>query len=198
MKTIQTTLPVGRFLYKPADEIRFVVLRHDRTGELWIVEDGWTAESEAAGPFRPSDVLRAFRLANTIVPEGCELGPWQHGIGLFERCKLPAHPKDWSRVDPAWLEPSLSRYDESDISEVVNETCCAPPQDRPRIDWNAEASTAEARELQALVQTSYPELRLHEAGTLQKAWNAHPAGSPLLAEAKSLHGVFVVVDLPPT
>src|SRR5262245_57607309 len=122
----RSALPTGRLLYRASDPevTRFVVVQHDRTGELRIVEDGWSPGSDAAGPFEPGDVLRAFRLANTSVPNGCELGPWEPGITLFRREKLPGHPDDWSRLDPAWLPPSVTRYGESDVDHVVNETCC--------------------------------------------------------------------------
>ncbi|WP_437734509.1 hypothetical protein [Sorangium sp. So ce1335] len=189
-------LPAGRLLYKPSDELRYVVVHRGRAGEFWLVEDGWTAESIAAGPFRPEDILRAFRLANTLVPEGCELGPWQTGIGLFKPAKLPSHPGDWSRVEAAWLAPSVSRYSDSDIRKPINEICCAPPQDPPRVEWKA-ADTPETHEPPDLVYELCQESRLKEVGTLRRPWNAHPPGSPLLAESKELNGIFVVIDLPP-
>src|SRR5436309_2889844 len=122
----QSVVPTGRLLYRPSDDTHYVVVQQDRTGELRIVEGGWSFDSAAAGPFHPDDVLRAWRLANTSVPDGCELGPWQPGIALFTRAKLPGHPNDWSRLEAAWLSPSVTRYSESDIRQVINEICCAP------------------------------------------------------------------------
>lgn len=188
-------LPAGRLLYRLADELHYVVVRHGRAPGVWLVVDGWTAESEAAGPFHPHDILRALRLASTFIPQGCELGPWQRGLGLFERSKLPFHPSEWSRVEPSWLDPSVSRYSEQDIDCVVNETCCAPARDMPRVDWRAVA--ANGAEVRALVRARCPDLDLAHVGALHRAWNAHPAGSLLLAESELLSGAFIVVDCPP-
>lgn len=33
---------------------------------VWLVEDGWTAESDAAGPFHPRGILHASRVARAI------------------------------------------------------------------------------------------------------------------------------------
>lgn len=192
----RSVVPTGRLLYRPSDETHYVVVRQDSTNELWVVEDGWSRDSDAAGPFHPDDVLRAFRLANTSVPDGCERGPWQPGIALFRRTKLPGHPNDWSSVEPTWLPPSFTRYSDSDVSGVINETCCAPPQDAPRIDWSMRANAA-ATELGTLVCARHPGLVLSHIGTLQRPWNVHPAGSPVFARSEDLSATFVVIDLPP-
>lgn len=189
-------LPSGRLLYKPAEETYYVVVRHDRTGELRVVEDGWSRNSEAAGPFHPDDVLRAFRLANTSVPDGCELGPWQPGIGLFTRARLSGHPNDWSRVEPSSLSPSFTRYSISDVSGVINESCCAPARDAPRVAWRSSQdfnSTA----LRAVARALHPDLALEVVGALQRPWNVHPEGSPVFARIAELGGGFVIVDQPP-
>lgn len=190
-------LPAGRLLYKPTESVRYLLVSRGRPGELWLVEDGWTAESDAAGPFHPEDALRAFRLANTMVPEGCELGPWQPGIALFARSKLPSHPGGWARMDATWLPPSVSRYSSSDMNEVVHETCCTPAGDRPRIRWSVGDTTVDPDLIGDLVRARYPELRLNRGGTLSRAWNIHPEASPVLAEDEDMKGAFVVVDLPP-
>jgi hypothetical protein len=189
-------VPTGRLLYRPSDVVGYVVVQHDRTGELRIVEDGWSSDSIAAGAFEPDEALRAFRLANTSVPHGCELGPWGPGITLFRREPLPGSLGDWSPLEPAWLSPSATRYSESDISQVVDETCCAPPQDAPRIDWSARADIA-TPELTALVRARHPDFVTGHVGALQRPWNVHPAGSPVYAPREDLSGGFVVVDLPP-
>lgn len=188
-------LPAGRLLYRPCDEARNVVVRHDRSGELWIVEDGWSSDSAAAGPFHPSDVLRALRLANTNVPDGCERVAWQSGIALFERTELPSHPNDWSRLEPAWLTPSVTRYSASDANPDHDETCCAPARDTPRIDWRKSANGAGA-ELVTLIGELHPDLVLSHHGSLRREWNAHPAGSLVFAPRPELSAAFLVVDLP--
>ena len=190
------SLPSGRVLYRLADEIRYVVVSRGSDKGFWIVENGWATGSFAAGPFHPHDVLRAFMLANTIVPEGCELGPWQSGIGLFERSSLPGHAHDWSIVDPAWLEPSICLYSEAAMVTVVNESCCTPAQDRPRIDWTAVADSARA-EIQRLVNARFPAMNVNEVGLLKRPWDVHVAGSPVVARTMELRGEFGVVDQPP-
>jgi hypothetical protein len=184
----------GRLLYQPlAGDPRFVLVESKKAG-LWIVPDGWTSESRAAGPFKPDDALRAWRLANVRVPQGCELGPWQDGLGLFEH-RLPGHSNDWSRVEPAWLDPSLSPYSAADIEHVVNEACHGAPADAPRVDWGAGASVSTA--LRDRVARQEPALLLREVGVLARGWNVHPKGSPLFADAADLSGSFVIVDVPP-
>jgi hypothetical protein len=157
----------GRILYRDVDTQPFIVLRHDRSGRFFLVEDGWTDESACAGPFEPNDVLRAWRIANVRVPDGCERGPWQWGIALFDPAPLPDRADAWSRFDAAWLPPSVSTYSDSDMDAVVNEVCCAPPHDAPHVD---------------------------RIGVLRRAWNAHPVGSPVFERSDAR---FVVVDLPP-
>lgn len=188
------TPPRGRLLYRPSDDARYIVVRHDRTGALWLIEDGWTAQSRAAGPFHPNDVLRALRLASTLVPDGCELGPWQPGICLFPPATLP-RPHEWSRFDSTWLPPSVSRYSAADVSGAVHETCCSPPLDEPRVAWGAAPPGAAPEELLALARERHPDLAPTRTGTLHRAWNAHPAGSPVLARTETLEGPFLVVDL---
>jgi hypothetical protein len=189
-------LPRGRLLYKPGEAMSYVVVKDVRTPGLWLVEDGWTADSEAAGPFREEEGLRAFRLANTIVPEGCELGPWRSGLGLFKRTRLPGHPNDWSRVDAAWLTPSVSRYVRAELDSIVNETCCAPPKDEPRLDWGAVPGR-NWTSWSDVVLGQHPDLQARQVGLLSKAWNVHPKGSVVVATDRAFSGDFAIVDLPP-
>ncbi len=189
-------LPAGRLLSQPAeDEGRFVVVESRRRAEYWIVSAGWRTGSIAAGPFRPCDVLRAHRLANTLVPDGCELGPWQHGLSLFQPSALPGQADDWARVDPSWLPPSVSQYTAADVREVPARACCAPPADRPRLDWLAASELGGFERGEALIEALYPEHKSTAIATLSRSWNVHPPGSPLFAAHKSLDGEFFVIDL---
>jgi hypothetical protein len=189
-------LPTGRILYR-AETGPFVVVRHDRSGAFCVVEDGWTNQSRVAGPFDPNDVLRAWRIANVRVPEGCERGPWRWGIGLLALAPPPFRADEWHRFDPAWLPPSVSRYSASDCDRVVNETCCAPPHDEPHVRWAALPEAYDLRDLQGLVQLRFPDANGagDSAGILEREWNAHPVGSGVLARSASLGRGFFVVDL---
>lgn len=194
------SLPVGRILYRPIDEFPYVVVRRAGEKELWVVADAWTGAHLVAGPFRPRDALRAFRLANTMVPEGCELMPWQSGMGLFRLSPLPGHANDWSRVEPTWLEPSVSSYSEDAISIVINESCCAPARDQPCIEWTIDdllLPGISKTEAQRLVLAQFPAVNVSQVGLLKKLWNVHPAGSPVVAGTRELTGEFVMIDLPP-
>jgi hypothetical protein len=187
----------GRILYKEAGHQPFVVLRHDRSGLFFLAEDSWTERSACAGPFEPGDVLRAWRLANVRVPEGCERGPWQWGIEMLQPTPLPHAPDAWSRFEAAWLSPSVSSYSRADIDGVVNETCCAPPHDEPRVSWGKAPASVDLGELRRLAMSQCPDAAdLGHAGLLERSWNAHPAGSLVLGRSAG-SSVFVVVDLPP-
>jgi hypothetical protein len=190
-------MPKGRLLYRTAERSMYVVVRRvDRPG-FWLVEDGWTRESVAAGPFRPNDILRAYRLANVLVPEGCERGPWQTALSAFWRFQLPRHANDWSIVDPRDLDPSFSFYEERDISSVRNERCCAAPADSPNVEWTSNGVDAFQQEVLAtFVGGRCPQFRVREAGVLKKEWNCHPQGSPVYAASRLLTTGFVVMDCP--
>ena len=187
------SLPRGRLLYREPDTITYVVVQHIRTREHWIVEDGWSDDSKAAGPFSPDDLLRAVRLANTSVPDGCELGPWQPGIRLFEPTRLPGHSNDWTRVETAWLSRTVALYSESDTTQVSNERCCEAPTDIPRVRVEPSLSTTD---LDDLVRTRAHGAQLRYIGVLRRPWNAHPEGSPVYGRSTDLDEAFAVVDLP--
>jgi len=192
-----TPIPRGRLVYRIADSEPFFVLCDDRSKRLFIVEDPWEVGSACAGPFDPNDALRAWRIANVRVPEGCERGPWQWGIRLFETGPLPDRLDAWTRFDPSWLAPSVSRYCAKDFDEVVNEACCAPPQDAPRVAWGTSVAAYEEVELRALAASRGVESRqLARLGQLERDWNAHPAGSAVFAGTGASDGL-VIVDLPP-
>jgi hypothetical protein len=97
-------LPAGRLLYRPIVEVRHVLVGYRVLG-IWLTEEGWTRRSRGVGPLRPEQALRAVRLVNTTVPQGCELGPWQSGLELFASSPLPAHADAWERIDEGWLPP---------------------------------------------------------------------------------------------
>jgi len=168
---VPVSLPRGRILYRTADERPFVLLLHEPTRALYLAPDGWTRDSLVAGPFAEHDALRAWRLANMRIPEGCERGPWQWGIALFERRSLPFPPHEASAFDPSWLPPSTTRYADADTDGVVNEVCCGAPRDEPHVRWTDATR-----------------------GELAREWNAHPAGSRVEREGP---GAFVVVDAAP-
>lgn len=156
-------------MYRPMESPAYCAVFLAGRDGYWIVEDGWTRKSLAAGPFRAADTLRALRLANTFVPEGCERGPWRPGLHLFEVQELAAG--DWTRAEEAWLEPSQTEYAPHDFSECTNERCCSPALTFPRVEGKGE-------------------------GRLVRAWNAHPAGSLIESASESLERGFVVVDAP--
>jgi hypothetical protein len=187
-----TKLPRGRVLYRREDDAPFVILRHERSGAFHLSREGWTSTTLAAGPFEAKDVLRAWRLANVRIPEGCERGPWQWGSGFFALGTLPFAESEWAIFDPAWATPSVSHYETTDIDEVVNETCCAPPHDEPRVDWSASPMSDE--ELLALVGGPRDDV----VGVLEREWNVHPKGSVVVASRAKLADRFAVVDLPPS
>jgi hypothetical protein len=191
-------MPRGRILYTNPDVRPFVVLWHDRSDAFYIAEDGWSSQSPTAGPFDPRDILRAWRLANVRVPDGCERGPWQWGINLFKLAPVPHPSERLRRHDPTWLSPSVSAYSGSDIDSVVNEICCAPAHDAPRVNWGALGSTYGLRELRQLARLRFPDAGCEAAGLLKREWNAHPVGSAVLARSETLLDAFLVVDLPPT
>lgn len=194
--TPRCELPQGRLLYRTSDALCYVVVSRGRSDELWLVEEGWTAASRAAGPFDPGDALRALRLAGTMVPEGCEKGPWQGGIHVFPHNRLPRG--DWAPVEPALLGASVSRYRGSQMGEVVNEICCMPSADPPRVDWRQSSPSFLLSSVSDVVANRLPDLRWAHIGVLTRTWNAHPVGSPILAEDRELKGAFAIVDLPPT
>jgi hypothetical protein len=180
-------------MYRAGDAADHVVVRH-RTGALWIVSDGWNPGSRAAGPLRPDQVLRALRLSQTTIPDGCELGPWRSGLELFDPAPLPPHANDWTRVDPTWLLPSVSPYTPADIDGVVNEACCGAPRDAPKITWSEESR--ELREARAVVSSSGAAIDVTRGGILSRPWNVHPPGSWILSANAALDSDFVVIDLP--
>jgi hypothetical protein len=191
-----TTLPEGRLLYRPLDAARYVVVVAAGIAGHWIVEAGWTKCSRCAGPFSASDALRALRLSNTLVPEGCELGPWQTGLALFPNGELPAHPNQWSCCPAAWLPPTMTLYRATSHEGFLNEKCCAPPTQFPKLR-PLGVSDVEASELEHRVSSPEYGTELGLLGLLAREWNVHPAGSPVYGATANLAHEFLVIDLPP-
>ena len=185
-------LPRGLLLYKSTEAPQYVLVRARGRQEYWVVEESWTSRSLAAGPFRAEDALRAYRLANTLVPEGCERGPWQTGIQMLSLKSIPVGANEWEPVASNWLPPSITEYEESDFDKVSNELCCSPAIIRPQVRWRDAQDPALEDSIDAALQGRvFP-----ESGALRREWNVHPAGSPVVAVAKELGGRFVVVDVP--
>src|SRR5690606_31898265 len=135
--------------------------------EYWVVEEGWTSRSVAAGPFRAEDALRAYRLANTLVPEGCERGPWQTGIQMFSLKAIPVGANEWEPVEPNWLPPSVTEYEKTDFEQLSNELCCLPAINRPQVRWRAAQDPA----LDDRIDAALPGRVISERGVLRREWN---------------------------
>ena len=78
---------------------------------------------------------------------------------------------------------------------VVNEICCGAPHDEPHVQWGDPGRPID--ELLDIVRRQDARLRIGTTGELEREWNAHPPGSPVLRiESGAATGEFVVVDLP--
>lgn len=186
-------LPRGRFLYRePDEEGRFGLYGHPSDPRVWISARPLVNPQRAAGPFEPDAGVRALRLANVEIPEGCELGPWQDGLGFFAVAPLPTYPHQWSPIDPAQLEPSITVYGAEDIRDDGDRTCCAPPTYPPRVQWEAPEDLLNS--ISKPVYLKYPFLAQARIGTLSRTWNAHPARSLVWAPTGKLPGGFYVAD----
>ncbi len=200
-------LPQGRLLYWPSSATSYVLVRRHATGELYITHRGWRRGSESAGPFLEREALRAVRLANTAVPEGCQLHTWSRGITLFDRGPLPGAAADWALYDLSLLPPSITAYTAEDANGVVEDRCCAPPRDPPKVEW-AEAlrdgvakllAERGVRHVWGDLPPNPPSEPLpgEHVGRLREPWNVHPKGSWVVAEGASFERSFLVIDLPP-
>jgi hypothetical protein len=197
------TLPRGRFLYRVPDLPMFELLGRRDDPRLWITMFEQLDTARAAGPFEPHEAVRALRLANLSIPEGCELGPWQDGLGFFAVAPLPGATADWEPVEPAWLEPSVTRYGPEDIADDEEpRACCAPPTAPPALVWDDEDDEDMGWESPpdlldfALrpIHARYPDLVTARLGLLVSAWNGHPENSLVWAPTGSLDGGFFVAD----
>lgn len=195
-------LPRGQFLHRETELPFFALYGRKDDPRLWVTMLDLLDTSRAAGPFEPHEAVRVLRLANLSIPDGCELGPWQDGLGFFEVAPLPGDSAEWDHVEPAWLEPSVSRYGHEDITGETERVCCAPPTAPPDVLWEDEDAEDPDWETPpdlldfALdpIYARYPELREARVGTLRKAWNAHPELALVWAPTGSLEGGFYVAD----
>lgn len=195
-------LPRGQFLHRELDYTRYELFGRQDDARLWITAHDLEAPERAAGPFEPHDAVRAIRLANLSVPDGCELGPWQDGLGLFEIAPLPGDPREWSPVEPAWLKPSVTTYEERDITGSPERICCAPPTTPPPVVWDDEDTEESDWEAPpdlldfALnpIYAAHPHLRSARVGSLRSAWNGHPEICMVWAPSGAVGGAIVVAD----
>lgn len=190
-------LPRGQFLYREADSPTFQLVRRIGDERLWMTALDFSATKRSAGPFEPREAVRALRLADLSIPDGCELGPWQDGLGFFPIHPLPGDLHEWSRVAPASLEPSVTRYERDDISGEKVASCCAVPTKPPRVTWDRIESAERARLEPALnrIRARHAVLKHARMGLLKRTWNAHPKNSLVLAPTGALDGGFYVADL---
>lgn len=195
-------LPRGQILHRELDYTLYGLFGRQDDPRLWITGLDLEAPQIAAGPFEPHDAVRALRLANLSVPDGCELGPWQHGLGLFDVAPLPGHPHEWHPVEPSWLEPSVTAYEEGDITGSPERICCAPPTTPPPVLWDDEDTEESDWEAPpdlldfALnpIFAAHPHLRHARVGSLEAAWNGHPDCCMVWAPAGGVGGAIVVAD----
>ncbi|AKV00113.1 hypothetical protein AKJ09_06776 [Labilithrix luteola] len=190
-------LPRGQFLQQEADAPKFELVRRIDDARLWITAFDFSAPKRSAGPFEPHEAVRALRLANLSIPDGCELGPWQDGLGFFLIHPLPGDLHEWSHVAPDSLEPSVTRYERDDISGEKVSSCCAAPTKPPRVTWERIESAEPALldvTLKA-VHARHVELKHARLGALKRAWNGHPKNSLVWAPTGALDGGFYVADL---
>jgi hypothetical protein len=197
------SLPRGQFLHSETEYPRYALYGRKDDPRLWITSFELSEPGRSAGPFEPDEAVRALRLANLSIPDGCELGPWQDGLGFFEIRSLPGHPSEWDEVEAAWLEPSVTRYLPEDITGETERVCCAPPTAPPDVIWDDEDE--EDLEWEAPpdlldfalkpIHRRYPELASARIGSLRSAWNGHPELSLVWAPAGTVEaGAFYVAD----
>jgi hypothetical protein len=195
-------LPQGRFLHRVPELPRYDLYGRRDDPRLWISAFELSEPSRAAGPFEPHEAVRALRLANLSIPDGCELGPWQDGLGFFEVGRLPGRASEWEPIEPAWLEPSVTRYAAEDITGETVRVCCAPPKSPPDVIWDDEdvedlewESPPELLDFALKpIYARYPILRTARRGLLANAWNGHPELSLIWAPTGSLEGGFYIAD----
>lgn len=189
------SLPSGRLLCDVLATTQYVPARRERSRELWIVEKGFREGCAAAGPFREQDILRALRLANTAVPDGCAKVAWQSGIALLEPTALPDHPNNWTPLGSRVLPPSISRYQAKDIDEEPGEACCSPPHDVPIVDWSCSEASSGQWLTYVHDRGFESEAESSRVGELKRLWNAHPEGSLVIAPAGVRWDAFFVIDV---
>jgi hypothetical protein len=138
-----------------------------------------------SGPYDEDSILRAVRVACTPTIDGCEKGPHQLGVATFDDLRQMLRGPKWQELAPAELPASLTHYDSSALAPVSG--CCTTDDTVPAVDWGVlvEGDPSRARDAVGFV------------GRLATSWNAHPSGSIVKADHKTLSGGFSIVDLPP-
>lgn len=150
-QTAPQALPQGRFLYQAGDEPTYGLFgRHDVIG-LWISARHLIRPNRSAGPFETGTALRALRLANVSIPDGCALGPWQDGLALFAVTSLPEPFYNFRPVEPRTLEPSMTSYGSEDLAGEVANVRCAPPTAPPKATWASETDAVVRRCLEQVL-----------------------------------------------
>jgi hypothetical protein len=155
-----------------------IVIWCDWPGHWWLV-----LGSEMVGPFDDSCILRALRVANTPVIDGCELGPSQLGWFELENRRALSQRRNASVRHQADLPPSTTSYDEEGLAAVVG--CCSRFDSPPHVNWNGIDDWQPFRETPP-----------SHAGTLERAWNAHPAGSLVFCDDTETLAGLTLIDLP--
>jgi hypothetical protein len=145
----------------------------------WMLAYG----SEALGPFDDRTILRATRIACTPCIDGCELGPPQAGVRALSCARRPLRREArWREILLGELPVSVTVYDSVALEPVRG--CCTTFAAMPKVGTNADDTW------QAHMGSTTA--RGHH---LLATWNAHPAGSVIVAEG-DLEAGFAVVDLP--
>lgn len=193
--------PSGRILYRAPDHDDNLcgLYRYEGDPRLFIMSRD-PFYNEIAGPFYPNDALRALRLANLEVPDGCSLMGWRPALTLLFDV-IYVH-REYFELDPRTLDQrklphSLSRYTPDDI-QGEGGGCCSAPTNPPLVRWTGNRRGALSTTAQAAHETMvarHPELRRARLGALKREWNAHPAGSLLYMPGALLEtSGFLVVD----
>lgn len=147
-------------------------------GEWFVVE----AYRRAAGPFREDQILRAVRVANAGVIDGCELVGSKPGFLELAPFLLPTRD-DWEEVSTADLPMSITVYSADDAAPCQG--CCTVFDAWPRI------SQVRLKDLTPSERAAIADSPL--VGRLRKGWNMHPSGS-LIGYSYAIETGFVILD----
>ena len=160
-----------------SDELDFAIFR--------LYPGSWMLAyaQESLGPFDTRQILRAARMACTPCIDGCELGPSQLGARALSCARRPLQRKpSWQKVTIRELPVSVTIYERSALDPLRG--CCTTFASMPNVAWTNEGPWK-----------VHAELPTARGGNLLAPWNAHPAGSVVVADADLVAG-FTVVDLP--
>lgn len=144
----------------------------------------WLTHGElVAGPFEDATILRASRVACTPTIDGCELGPHTLGIRSMSSTRTLRRGPRWQELGRAQLPASLTRYDRERLGPVSG--CCTSFEAMPEVAWGP---------IDDWPSPLAPQPGRH--GRLRASWNAHPAGSIVVAPGPTLAEALVIVDIP--